>query len=35
MPTREEWIEEFSKKNSSKDKIRTVDKSTNIIQGRK
>lgn len=35
MPTREEWIEEISKKNVSRDKFKHVNDGPKIIQGRK
>lgn len=35
MPTREEWVEEISRKNTSKHKSRPVNDGPKILQGRK
>jgi hypothetical protein len=35
LPTRAEWVEEFTKKNNSKDKIRTSNLEAKVVQGRK
>jgi hypothetical protein len=35
LPTRAEWVEEFSKKNNTKDKIRVSNSEATVVQGRK
>jgi hypothetical protein len=35
LPTRAEWVEEFSKKNNTKDRIRVSSSEARIVQGRK